>query len=205
MNPTFQGKAPTSEGTSINFNGPAPAVKWLFNVGYITPGSRVLDYGAGKYDRNAIYLRSKGVNVYSYDPFHGSMYTDGWDGVASSIEEENFDFGLTSFVLNVITDEDEDFINYIFHRIAADHFHVIRTDIPTQVKAALLRKDPTVTTFFTDEFGGNPDDIENDTVIEQFCHFGTATSRGFQRVPQMIEKGFYQEYYRKNAFAIYSK
>lgn len=58
----YTGKPLESGGTSIT-GGAAPALKAL--VGKVFKrGMKVLDYGAGKYARNADYLRGEGIDTY---------------------------------------------------------------------------------------------------------------------------------------------
>jgi hypothetical protein len=51
----YAGKPLETGGTSIA-GGAAPPIKFLFAKGYIKPGMKVLDFGAGKYARNADFL-----------------------------------------------------------------------------------------------------------------------------------------------------
>ena len=211
MKPTYEGDLRETGGTSMNFRGgAAPAIRVLYEKGHITEGMNVLDYGAGKYDRNAKFLRDQGVNVWSYDPYHGSIYVDGWNGVSSVVEEDaHFDLVFTSFVLNVVPNSVENMILRNCARFADTQYHIVRADLLKYVTDALFRIDPTVTDFYNNEYlttltdlGLHPKAVE---LISDFCYFGTKTSRGFQRTPQLEEKDFDVMFHRKNAYTIYTK
>ena len=74
----YTGKPLESGGTSIT-GGAAPALKAL--VGKVFKrGMKVLDYGAGKYARNADYLRGEGIDTFAFDPFNGNAeQSEGWE------------------------------------------------------------------------------------------------------------------------------
>lgn len=216
MKPTYQGTALETGGTSMKFRGDiSPAVRWLYQNGYINSGMQVLDYGAGKYDRNAKALREWGVDVWSFDPHHGSLYADGWNDVSSVIPEDTyFDLVYTSYVLNVVPDRVEDDILKNCDRFAPEQYHIVRNDIYKTVYHALHRQDKVVTDFFYREFDGEMPSAHHCysqgtppvyEVIEDFCYFGTRTSRGFQRIPQLKVKGFTPLRTLKNGYAIYAK
>lgn len=211
---TYDGPPLESGGTSIKGKGenvPAPAVKWLFEKGYITADMKVLDYGAGKYGRNANYLREQGCEVYGFDPYNGSD-ANGWEGVSNKKPTEKFDVGFSSFVLNVVPEYIEDEIITDLRRMVGTAFHVTRNmDIFTTVKNALNRGDSTVVNFFKEEYATDPSILEKyengglteDDILD-FCYFGVKTSRGFQRIPVLEDKGF--RLIRKTmAFKIYTK
>ena len=205
MKPTYQGTALETGGTSMNFRGAiAPALRWLYEQGYIEPGMKVLDFGAGKYDRNAIVLRKLGVDVWSYDPFHGSMYNDGWSGVSPVIEEDAyFDLVFTSFVLNVVPDNVENAILKTCERFSPIQYHIVRADLYKYVQNALQRVEKTITDFWSHEYGKAFKFSED--AVRDFCYFGTKTSRGFQRIPQLEEKDFEVIRHTKNGYTIYTK
>jgi hypothetical protein len=182
----YQGEPLEEGGTSISA-GVAPAVRHLFLQNDITDGMKVLDYGAGKTGRNAKWLRDRGVKVYTYDPYHGTD-CDGWEGVSNKLPDDTFDVGLSCFVLNVVPDNVEDEILKNMHGLAKRNIHVTRNkDIFTSFKKALERKDPTVTEFFEKEFGGG--DLSDDNIMD-FAMHGSKTSRGFQRIPKLENKGY---------------
>lgn len=104
----YTGKPLESGGTSIAGSA-APALKAL--VGKVfKPGMKVLDYGAGKYARNADHLRKDGIETFAYDPFNGNAEAaEGWDEgkISKSISlkvngGKKFDAGFSCFVLNVV-------------------------------------------------------------------------------------------------------
>ena len=41
-----------------------------------------MDFGAGKFGRNADFLRANGIKCYAYDPYNGTN-VDGWTGVSN--------------------------------------------------------------------------------------------------------------------------
>tara|TARA_R110000823_G_scaffold230090_4_gene357006 strand:+ start:921 stop:1553 length:633 start_codon:yes stop_codon:yes gene_type:complete len=174
-------------GTSIQGNV-SPAIAWISNS-KLSPGKKVLDYGAGKYGRNAKYLRLMEWEVYAYDPFNGTD-TDGWTGVSNKLPKGKFDIGFTSFVLNVVPEHIETkLIQDVSKRVKEAVFHITRNmDIFDTVKKALHREDPLVTKFFLEEF--DPTGDLSDANILEFCYFGVQTSRGFQRIPELETKGF---------------
>ena len=216
MKRTYQGDPLETGGTSMNFRGGvSPAVKWLFHRRHITEGMNVLDFGAGKYDRNAKFLREWGVNVWSYDPYHGYGLHNGLDGVSMIIRDNTrFDVVFTSFVLNVVPDHVETQILKRCEALADKQFHVVRADLYNYVYRALHRREKTVTDFFLNEFGGTLPDAHHYTytdkppvyeVIEDFCYFGTKTTKGFQRMPQLKEKEFEVLAHKNNGFTVYTK
>lgn len=187
----YKGKPLESGGTSIQ-GGAAPAIKWLDKQGVFTD-KIVLDYGAGKYGRNANYLRKMGMRVYAYDPFNGTD-ADGWEGVSNKLPQGmKFDVAFTSFVMNVIPHAMEDDIVATLKRFAKKQYHVTRNrDIYDTVKKAMARGDKTVTEFYQTYFNKmySPGVEYGTKEILDFCHFGVQTSRGFQRIPELEDKGF---------------
>jgi len=184
----YTGKPLERGGTSIQGKA-SPAVRWLFGKGYIKPTDKVLDYGAGKYGRNGLYLREQGCDVFCYDPFNGSG-KDGWNGVAATLPKERFDIAFTSFVLNVVPFKVERDIVREVSSVSKKSFHITRNiDIFDSVKKALIRKDKLVGAFFKNNFATDfeKDFYENgtldDEIIMEFCLYGVQTSRGFQRIP----------------------
>lgn len=182
-------------GTSIKGQGAAPVIKNLASKGTFQ-GKTVLDYGAGKYGRNAEAIRETDAKVFAYDPFHGSG-SDGWNGVASSLPQENFDIAFTSYVLNVVPEKTEDQILRDVESHSSIMFHITRNmDIFQSVKKALTRKDAIVGNFFLEQFANEneKESYENGTLddetIMEFCKHGVQTSRGFQRIPELENKGY---------------
>lgn len=191
MSDFYTGPALETGGTSIRGQGAAPYVRHLAEQ--LEPGTTILDYGAGKYARNADYLRERGFEVYAYDPFNGNG-TDGWGMgcVSTRLPRRKFDVGLTCYVLNVVPEPVEREIVAAVARLSREHVHVTRSnDIFESVKAALLRGDDTVCGFFEREFmpgrrvgAAFREGRLTDRQIRAFCRFGVQTSRGFQRIPE---------------------
>lgn len=191
MNDFYTGPALESGGTSIRGRGAAPYVRRLAEQ--LEPGTTILDYGAGKYARNADYLRELGFEVYAYDPFNGNG-TDGYGMgcVSTRLPRRKFDLGLTCYVLNVVPEALERRIVADLARLSREQVHITRgDDIFDSVKAALLRGDDTVCAFFEREFmpgrrlgAAFREGRLTDRQIRAFCRFGVQTSRGFQRIPE---------------------
>lgn len=198
---TYKGTAKEFGGTSIKGTGASPAIKWLVSKGIITTGMTVLDYGAGKYGRNAKYLKEIGCEVYTYDPYNGTD-SDGWCGVSTMLpKNKDFDIGFTSFVLNVVPSNIEDDIISELDLFCRHSIHITRNmDIYDTIKKSLERKNKAVVEFFTNEYADNDDIIKklhNDELskvdIMDFCEYGSITSKSpprFQRIPDLSNKGF---------------
>lgn len=192
----YGGEPLESGGTSISA-GAAPAVKQLFQRG-VFDNADVLDYGAGKYARNANFLRENDIRVYAYDPYNGSSDGDGWVTTTTKKPVAKFDVGFTSFVLNVVPENIEKSIIQDLRGLCKKSYHITRNkDIFVMVKNALMRGDPTVTNFFLNNFADedeaallkNGEEIP-DQVVQEFCEHGVQTSRGFQRIPTLEDHGF---------------
>ena len=182
-------------GTSIA-GGAAPAIKQLANSGVFNDAT-VLDYGAGKYARNANFLREMGAKVYAYDPYNGSPDGDGWNETSTKKPNEQFDVGFTSFVLNVVPEHIEKQIINDVNSMCKHSYHITRNkDIFVMVKNALSRQEPTVTNFFLEHFADEEEKAAleegtlSDETIMEFCQHGVQTSRGFQRIPTTEDSGF---------------
>jgi hypothetical protein len=75
--------------------------------------------------------------------------------------------------------------------------HITRNlDIFQSVKKALARKDSTVGNFFLQTFANEEErkayesgTLTDETIME-FCKHGVQTSRGFQRIPELENKGY---------------
>jgi hypothetical protein len=185
----YTGEPLESGGTSISGKA-APAIRKLIKQG-VFDNKTVLDYGAGKYGRNANFLRENGIEVYAYDPFNGTN-VDGWIGVSNKRPNRKFDIGLTSYVLNVVPEHTEDEILLYLSNKTKHQIHITRNkDITVTVKSALQRGDNTITSFFKNEYNSdiNPKDID-DEMLNKFVIFGVQTSKGFQRIPELENKGF---------------
>lgn len=197
-------------GTSTRFKGDTmtPGLAWLAKTGVFDGARSVLDYGSGRYSRNATALRKMGLKVYCFDPFHGGVGDDGWEGISADLPGEDFDIGFTSFVLNVVPEYIEEQILKRLTVICEKHYHIVRDDIFKMVKSALERGDKTVSQFFLDEFATSKEghlyrdsELPDETVME-FCQFGTATTRGFQRLCTMEELGLNLLHRKSNSYKI---
>ena len=71
--------------------------------GLFPPGTRVLDYGGGRYDKARDYMVPKGVDVQVYDPFNRSKVHN--DRVMKEMRKRP-DVIVCSNVLNVIAEDD---------------------------------------------------------------------------------------------------
>lgn len=191
-------------GTSIQGNV-SPAIKLLSGsgeIGIIKPDMTVLDYGAGKYARNADYLRKNDIKTFAFDPFNfNATSSEGWDKgkIADTVALRNndgkkFDIAFTCFVLNVVPKKIEENIIKKVGKLGKKLVHVTRNlDVFIMVKNALKKKDRFVYTFFVKEFNNGKElDLEKltDKKIMEFCKFGVQTSRGFQRIPDLEEYGY---------------
>jgi len=205
----YSGDPLETGGTSIPGNA-APALRDLFAKNKISEGMKVLDYGAGKYARNAKFLRENGVMVFAYDPFNGTS-DNGWEGISTKLPNEQFDVAFTSFVLNVVPNNIENQILDAIGMYASHQYHITRNqDIIASVRNALLRKDTLVGSFFLSHFANDEekqmyvDGSLTDEVLAAFAKHGVQTSKGFQRIPFLEEKGF--TLFRSTAsFKIYEK
>lgn len=184
----YSGKALEFGETSIS--GKEAKAMHDINV-LLKEGNLILDYGAGKYARNADFLRNKGFRVYAYDPYNGKN-VDGWElgNVSNKKPEGQFDVGFSIYVLNVVPKWLEDQIVADIGLLAKKQYHVTRdTDISESVKGALLAKREPVFSFFMKNFATKEisESLLSGTldngVIMKFCEFGVQTSKGFQRIP----------------------
>lgn len=193
----YTGPPPEQGGTSIAGKVTKGVVQ-LFSSGKIQPGQLVLDYGAGKYARNADWLREQGVDVYAYDPYNATG-GDGWEmgEVAAKVPSgTRFDVAFSAYVLNVVPEPVEDRILGEMKSLASKTFHITRNkDIFQMAKKSLEAGREPVTSFFLDEFATEEEALAwemgelTDETIMDFCLHGVTTSRGFQRIPLLEEKG----------------
>lgn len=209
----YEGPAISSEGTSIKGDA-APAIKSLMGSA-IQPGMKVLDFGAGKYARNADYLRGEGVDVYAYDLPDNANSDDGWKkgNVSSKLPPKSpkFDVAITAFVLNVVRCSDEKKIVQQCRSFAKKSFHITRNEeLYDAVKDAVRDKRDPVWTFFKEVYAPKShmaqEEIRNgyitDDTIRQFCYFGVQTSKGFQRWPYPGRNGL-KEKNQNQRYTIY--
>lgn len=171
----------TSKNTAIHSTLPAPAIRFLYKNKTLKPGMRVLDFGAGTTDRNAKYLRGKGLDVYSYDPYNGQRDIDGWSGVSSILTCQDFDLVYTSFVLNTVDERVERNIVAITKLFASVQIHIVRNkDIVEHINKT-IKRDKGITCDFIKENYKDYDDVNAISVV------GVKTSKGYQRIP-ILEK-----------------
>jgi len=190
-----------SKNTSIDGKQVA-AIVALQQTGKIY--GRVIDYGCGKVDRNGRYLRSKGLTVYSYDPYWGTA-VDGYENISNILSNEYFDVGYTSYVLNVVNELEQSEILAYMDSHCDDQYHVVRNmDVYKMMVDALNRGDELVSNFYFDVFKGKEEDIGKEEVMMAFAKFGTNTVKGFQRIPYLEEKG-YTLLTKSNGYKVYGK
>ena len=203
----YKGTPLESGGTSIKGKGAAPGVRDLYSSGAFHERDIILDYGAGKYARNADFLRDLGFTVYAYDPFNGLSGSDGYEyGVVSrNLPRETFDVVFTSFVLNVVPFYiEKDIVKETENLSKGNVYHITRNkDIFDTVDNALSRKDRIVTNFFWNVYQ-YPGDIITPEVVYDFCCYGVQTSRGFQRIPTTEVLG-YENTKVSTGYKIYKK
>ena len=84
----------TSKDTSIS------TVNKVYTNMYFAPGSVILDYGGGKYDKNTEYMQNKGCKVLVYDPYNRTEEHN--KAVFEYIQNNPIDYIVCSNVLNVI-------------------------------------------------------------------------------------------------------
>ena len=208
MRRRYRGIALETGGTSINAKV-APGVKWLKGKGYFKGAETILDFGAGKYDRNATWLRKKGFRVYSYDPYNGAGYSDGWENVTMKLPTGHFDVAFSSYVLNVVPEHVEQNIVEKMARRADQSYHIVREDIFKVAKKALTGHCNTACQFFLDEFATEEEKEMyhagklTDEIILRFCEHGFETRDGFQRKCTSEDYGLDVTYYSRNRFKIY--
>lgn len=193
----YKGEPLESGGTSMQA-GAAPAMRSLY-PDTIKDGMTVLDFGAGKYARNADFFRAHGLKTYAFDPFNSNAAPgEGWDKgkIANAVSlkvngGKKFDVAFTCFVLNVVPKHVEEDILKDIAKLGKKLIHVTRNmDVFDMVKAALLKKDKFVYPFFVKEFKGKDGEEPSDETILKFCQFGVQTSRGFQRIPDLKPYGY---------------
>ncbi|ALP47060.1 hypothetical protein [Vibrio phage XZ1] len=188
----------SSAATSIRGKEVAALVK-LYKKGMFTPGGTALDYGAGKYGRNAEFLRSEGIKTYAYDKFNGTS-ADGWTDVSLTIPNgESFDTAFTSYVLNVVPEEVEaEIIRDVESRARGKVFHITRgTDITQTVLNVISgkSKNDIMMQFIAQEYPDLSMQIEagNATrdVAKEIATRGVVTAKdSFQRIPDLSKYGY---------------
>lgn len=183
--------------TSTKFNKPAPGLVNLVKSGALSGAKTVIDWGAGKWGRNAKWLREMGYKVYAYDPEHGVPGGDGWTEVSKDKPAgKKFDVGFTSYVLNVVPEEVEQQIINELNLVARQAYHIVRNkEVFDAAKKALYAQDKYVTPFFMNSYATPAQKKEyatgtlSDETIWDFARHGFETARGFQRAPTSHDLG----------------
>jgi hypothetical protein len=204
----YDGPPLETGSTSTNFPV-APAIKWLEKKGLVDTSDTVLDYGAGKYARNANHLRSVGIKTYAFDPYNGYS-EDGWTEVSTALPNMKFDVGFSAFVLNVVPKHIEEKIVNDVNSRCSTAFHIVRNmDVFNSVKNALLKNDRVVMKFFKEQYVAKcniTSEEITDAVILDFCKFGVQTSKGFQRICYLEDYGYRLLYgSSKSSYKVYGK
>ncbi len=190
----YSGPPLETGGTSIKGNE-APAVRTIAKL--FPPNASVVDWGAGKHGRNAIFLRNNGFKVYSYDPFNGQSGADGWTQVTKDIPKGiGFNVGFSSFVLNVVPEYLEKEIIRDVAAVSKKQYHITRNmDVYVLVEKNLLAGNPKLVEFFNKEFATPAErkalqtgQLPEESIME-FCQFGVPTTAGFQRIPTSEDLG----------------
>lgn len=190
----FYGGTTMSKNTSI-MGGVTEGISSLYKSGKIS--GKVLDYGAGRVDRNAKFLRANGLEVYSYDPFWGSG-DEGYITTSDKFPSDTFDVGYTSYVLNVVSFPEQSGILSTMNSLCRKQFHIVRfMDLYDLAKKNLESdKDNIIKNFFTIEYKGdleaylNSDKSGKTDILTDFLQYGTETSNGFQRLVSLEDQGF---------------
>lgn len=184
----------------------------------ISRSAKILDYGAGRYQRNAHPLRRLGFRVYAYDPYWGTAQS-GWIDVSDRSPQIKFDLVFTSYVLNVVSATEEDTILTALSRKAPRAIHVTRNhDVRDMITNALYRymdgatdkNAQTVGRYFVGTFasdaalrGFDRGELYRED-MQEFAQHGVPTSKGFQRIPILETKG-YRKVRSTGGFKIYTR
>lgn len=194
-------------GTSIKGKEVKALRENILEEGLLKEGDVILDYGAGKYARNANFLRSKGFKVYAYDPFNNNG-KDPWEdeGVSNIIPDIKFDVVFSSFVLNVVKNETMlNILEYIDSLNPRFTFHITRNkDIFDSIKKSIKTNKELFK--FIDKYYPDKslkEDITDDKLMD-LSLFGYSTSRGFQIIP-MLENYGYSNVKDTNGYKVYIK
>lgn len=180
--------------TALSLQVPAPGITYLYGLGLIRKGMRVLDYGAG-FGRNAAYLRRLGVDVYAYDPYHadmskGRIFRHIRDDrlsdyrVSDNLPEGQFDVSFTCYVLCVVPKHEQDrIVDYLESVTRQTQYHIVvpPQQLKKRVEQMVTRKSQPTWAFYQDIFGGPIMPTFLESTMDDFCAFGVQTSRGFQR------------------------
>lgn len=182
-------KVTETGGTSINGQA-TPGVKWLVKKRFLSPGQTIADFGSGKYLRNTKWLRENGFTVFAYDPYHG-WDCDGFgsDSISKTFPWDyltSFDSILSTYVLNVVSLEDEE--NIIDMLSERPNFHIVRNDIPNIIGEKIAKGDGFVYDRLYEVVGTKSRYTEDDFM--KLARYGIPTTRGFQRHCELEKYGF---------------
>ena len=147
---------------------PAPAIKWLLEKKLLE--GKILDYGAG-FGRNTEFLLKKGVDVCAFDPYNAGGI------VKDQFPAYEFDTVFSSFVLNVVTKEEQEKIMEDCRKAIngwGTVFHIVRNKDVTEL--------------------GKKHGKTEEEILEGFT-----TSRGFQRLVSLDLECIYSS----NGYKIY--
>ncbi|CAL9973402.1 hypothetical protein VPHD479_0170 [Vibrio phage D479] len=188
----------SSAATSIKGKEVAALVK-LYNSGMFREGGTALDAGAGKYGRNAEWLRKQGIRTYAYDPFNGTT-ADGWEAVSTVMPNEKFDTGFTSYVLNVVPEEVEaQIIRDVEGRVNGTVFHITRgTDVTDMIWRTIQpggKRNKYIMEFIEANYPEYMAKIDAGDVTKEdataLAKLGVASAKdSFQRYPDLSKYGY---------------
>ena len=220
----YQGKEIEKGATSIKGKGPAPAIRWMVKEGIIKKGMKVLDYGAGKYARNADYLRELGCKVYAYDPHNYNTTGRVWTLGAVSNQEPRgmFDIAFTSYVLNVVPLKVEKEIIRKLSNHSYTLAHVVRGSsglIDMAIRALSYESNNEyIRSWYRAKFFRYKDSyhyadvcefaVHNSSLVREFCHFGVQTGKDkFQRAvnEDLMKARKYKQLRTTNSYVLYYK
>ena len=160
----------------------------------------VLDYGAGKYGRNAEWLKSQGIPTYAYDLNHQTN-SDGWEGVSRTLPNDTFDIAFSSYLLNVVPEDVESqIISNMESRTNGTVFHIVRGgDIADMIWANVSGKNKKINHWVMDYIRDNYPEyqakIEDGTITEkdakELAILGVQSEEdSFQRIPDLTKYGY---------------
>lgn len=197
----------TSAGTSIAGRGGAAApsevaaLRTLAKKNIIPEGSTVLDFGAGKFARNAHWLRENhGCDVWAYDPFNANS-SDGWEArnVSNVLPQGvHFDAAFSSYVLNVMDEETERNVIRQMESVADTVVHITRgADITDMILRVITGKsknkymtdyiEENYPEYFAKMQAGEATRMD----AEELGYMGVRTAQDdFQRIPDLSKYGY---------------
>jgi len=194
MHKTYAGP-PLENGKTSIFGNHSPGIDYFINNGIFTKESKILDYGAGKYGRNTKYLKTKGFNATPVDKFN---YNNQFCVLPETfINRKYFDVSFTSYVLNVVPEYIEDEILNKMESLSGKQYHITRgNDLIKSLDVSQHTKNFTYRWILK-----NVSDLDYEMsmfkkgkasrkCLLKLARFGFATTRGFQRLVTLEDKGF---------------